>query len=260
MKNLFSRLTLGLSIAFILNGAGSFAQSAPPPTPVPAPATAVAAPATAAKPVVKRKKPYVDIVKLKHDYFTSYYSKSQRIPVLVTYRLTEDMLYCDPHVPRTNNFKADPALAGYTNNLKDYVRSGYDKGHNMPAADNVCSEDGMDQCFYFSNMTPQPHFFNAGIWEDLEKAERAEANAHGEVIVSVGCTGKKTTIGAHKVVVPQYMWKVVYIPADDVYYAYMFPNSDAIADDNYMDYRVKLSDLKTNAGVHFEEGMAVPNK
>ena len=257
MKNLFSKISLGLSIALILNGTGAFAQATPPP---PTPIPQVGAPAAAAKPVVKRKKPYVDIVKLKHDYYTSYYSKSQRIPVLVTYRLTESMIWCDPHVARTNNFAKDPQLAGYTDNLKDYVRSGYDKGHNMSAADNVCSEDGMDQCFYFSNMTPQPHFFNAGIWEDLEKAERMEARTHGEVLVSVGSTGKKTTIGAHKVVVPQYMWKVVYIPSDDVYYAYMFPNSDAIADDDYNSYRVNLSDLKTNAGVHFEGGIAVPNK
>ena len=262
MKNLFSKITLGLSIAFIMSDISAFAQTTPPPTPVPAPAVPAktASAVTPVKPVVKRKKPYVDIVKLKHEAYTSYYSKSQRIPVLVTYKLTEGMIWCDPHVARTNKFVADPQLPVYTNNLQDYVRSGYDKGHNMSAADNVCSEDGMDQCFYFSNMTPQPHFFNAGIWERLEKTEREEARTHGEVMVSVGCTGKKTTIGAHKVVVPKYMWKVVYIPQDDTYYAYMFPNSDAIADDNFNDYQVSLSDLKTNAGVHFEGGLAVPNK
>jgi len=262
MKNILSKITMGLSLALLLSDNGAFAQTAPPATPVPQPAVA-AAPAAAGQPAAakpKKKKPYVDVVKLKHDYYTSYYSKSQRIPVLVTYKLSDDMLWCDPHVPRTNKFVADPALVSYTSNLKDYVRSGYDKGHNMSAADNVCSEDGMDQCFYFSNMTPQPHFFNAGIWEDLEKAERMEAHTHGEVMVSVGSLGKKTTIGAHKVVVPKYMWKVVYIPGDDVYYAYMFPNSDAIADDDYKGYQVSLSDIKTNAGVHFVDGLAVPNK
>ncbi|OJW80194.1 MAG: hypothetical protein BGO69_13270 [Bacteroidetes bacterium 46-16] len=255
MKNLLSKITLGLSVAFMLSATVSYAQPAPPPTPVPQPA-AKASP----DPVKGKKKAYVDIVKLKHEYYTSYYSKKQRIPVLVTYRLTEGMLWCDPHVARTNKFAADPQLPAYTNNLKDYVRSGYDKGHNMSAANNVCSYDGMDECYYFSNMTPQPHFFNAGIWQDLEKAERNEARKSGQIMVSVGCTGKKTTIGTHKIVVPKYMWKVVYIPADDVYYAYMFPNSDAIANDNYDDYKVNLSVIKTNAGVHFEGGLAVPNK
>ncbi|MBS1584786.1 MAG: DNA/RNA non-specific endonuclease [Bacteroidetes bacterium] len=264
MKNIFPTLTLGLSLALILGDASSYAQTTPPPTPVPAPATA-AAPAPAAAPTAaaakpKRKKPYVDIAKLKHDNYTSYYSKSQHIPVLVTYTVTADMLWCEPHVPQSNKFAVDPQLPGSTNNLKDYVRSGYDKGQNMGAANNICSEDGMDQSFYFSNVTPMPHFFNTGIWENLGKSERQEARTHGEVMVSVGALGKKTTIGAHKIVVPKYIWKVVYIPSDDMYYAYMFPNSDAIADDNFNSYRVKLSDIKTNAGVYFENGLAVPNK
>jgi endonuclease G len=254
MKHFFSKITLGLSLAFILGETVSFAQPAPPPTPQP-----VAA-ATPAPPKARKKKPYVDIVKLKHEYFTSYYSKSQRIPIVVTYKLTNSMLWCDPHVGRTNKFVPDPLLTSYTNNLKDYVRSGYDKGHNMSAEDNVCSYDGMDECYYFSNMTPQPHFFNAGIWAELEKAEREEVRKHGTIMVSVGCTGKKATIGAHKVVVPKYMWKVVYIPSDDLYFCYMFPNSDEVADGNYNDYRVNLSYIKTNAGVHFENGIAVPNK
>lgn len=67
--------------------------------------------------------------------------------------------------------------------------------------------------------------------------------------------GKAITIGKHKVVVPKYMWKVVYIPEDDAYFAYYFPNSDE-ATGNYEDYRTTLKYIRENTGVKFNDGMA----
>ena len=57
----------------------------------------------------------------------------------------------------------------------DYEHSGFDRGHNMSAADNGCDTAAMKQCFYFSNMTPQVHSINAGAWKTLEMAERDSA-------------------------------------------------------------------------------------
>ena len=122
------------------------------------------------------------------------------------------MLQCSERIPRQKKFTPDPKHTDITNLAKDYRNSGYDRGHNMNADDNKCDADGMKECFYYSNMTPQPHSFNAGRWEDLEKLERTDATSLGKVIVTIGSVGKQETIGPDKVVVPKYMWKVLYFP------------------------------------------------
>jgi endonuclease G len=53
------------------------------------------------------------------------------------------MYACKTKIKRTNKFTPDPAIPSETNLKKDYTRSGYDRGHNMPAEDNCCSSTGM---------------------------------------------------------------------------------------------------------------------
>lgn len=53
-----------------------------------------------------------------------------------------------------------------------YRGSGYDHGHLCPSQDRVNSRESNDQTFYLSNMQPQLHGFNAGIWELMEKKMR----------------------------------------------------------------------------------------
>lgn len=50
--------------------------------------------------------------------------------------------------------------------------SGYARGHQLPSADRTCSIEMNDQTFYMSNMTPQSHNFNGGIWLELENRVR----------------------------------------------------------------------------------------
>ena len=122
----------------------------------------------------------------------------------------------------------------------------------MSAADNACSESGMRECFYFSNMTPQPHFFNAGTWEDLERQERKYA-VEEKIIVFTGSIGKSGAIGADDVVVPQYMWKVIYFPQRmaNQYECYLFPNSTE-AVKPYTLYKVSKEMIEERARMKFK--------
>ncbi len=192
-----------------------------------------------------------DIKVLKHMFYTSYFSMGKHIPLVVQYTLTKDMFICDEKIKRTNRFKADPLLPEATSLQVDYKASGFDRGHNMSAADNGCSEIGMAECFYFSNMTPQPHFFNAGTWEDLEKQERNYA-INEKIIVFTGSIGKTETIGADGVVVPKYMWKVIFFPErkTDKYECYLFPDAD-IAVRPYTQYKISLEEIEEHAGIRF---------
>ena len=192
-----------------------------------------------------------DIVMLKHQYYTSYFSSTQHIPVVIEYVLTKDMFICDAKLKRTNKFTADPLLPEATNLKNDYKGSGYDRGHNMSAADNGCNETGMIECFYFSNMTPQPHFFNAGTWEDLEKQERQYATDE-KIIVFVGSIGKQSVIGVDEVVVPKQMWKVIYFPhrLTNNYDCYLFPDSSE-AVKPYTQYKVTKEAIEEQAKIKF---------
>jgi endonuclease G, mitochondrial len=39
--------------------------------------------------------------------------------------------------------------------LKDYFKSGYDRGHQVPAADAKISQQAMNETFYLTNICPQ---------------------------------------------------------------------------------------------------------
>jgi len=200
-----------------------------------------------------------DIIKIEHTFYTSYFSQSEHIPIVVQYTLKSGMVTCSAgnKVPRSiGKFTRDPLQPDITTLTKDYVRSGYDRGHNMSAADNGCDTVGMKECFYFSNMTPQPHFFNAGVWEDLENQERVEAKQFKTIVVFTGSLGKVATIGKDSVVVPMYMWKVIYIPSAMKYECYLFPDSDA-AKKPYTQYVTTLEEIEGHAGIRFSKGSFV---
>ncbi|KAI1143795.1 hypothetical protein F5Y05DRAFT_362594 [Hypoxylon sp. FL0543] len=53
--------------------------------------------------------------------------------------------------------------------LKDYFRSGYDRGHQVPAADAKWSQTAMDETFFLTNMCPQVgEGFNRDYWAHFE--------------------------------------------------------------------------------------------
>ena len=134
------------------------------------------------------------------------------------------MLACDSPIKRTNRFRADPYDLDASALNNDYKKSGYDRGHNMPAEDNRCDPDGMKECFYFTNMFPQTHHLNAGVWKTLETMERQYAIDEGQIYVYIGSKGIKTTIGDDAVAVPDSCWKVIYHYKTRSWEGYIFPN------------------------------------
>ena len=71
----------------------------------------------------------------------------------------------------------------------------------------------MSESFHMSNMSPQTPQFNRGIWSKLEKQVRYFATKEKWIVVVTGpiLPAEKTiTIGANRVTVPQYYYKVIY--------------------------------------------------
>ena len=165
-----------------------------------------------------------DIVVIKHTNYTTHFSKSLKYPVEVEWTVTKANVTCPTPLARKDQFAPDPALKAETDLAKDYIGSGTDRGHNMPAAENLCQGAAVQtECFYFSNMTPQYHSLNAGDWKSLETSERQMAIENDSVHVWAGSVGVAKKVGT--VSVPTKCWKVVYIYKTKEYLAYIFNNT-----------------------------------
>jgi endonuclease G len=168
-----------------------------------------------------------DTIRIKHTNYTTVFSKSKHYPVLVEWWTTKSMVSCSTPLKRKDNFKPDPQLINETNLSKDYVGSGLDKGHVMPAADNLCQTPRIqDECFYFSNMIPQPHYSNAGPWKKIEVMTRELSLKNDSIHVWSGAVGVIRVFGVSKISIPTKTWKVIYIKKTKTYISYIFPNTD----------------------------------
>lgn len=186
-----------------------------------------------------------DTITLKHDYYTTLYSKVFNYPLKVEWWDTKARVGCSTKAPRVDKFTPDPLLPKNTDLAKSYVGSGTDRGHMCPAADNQCLPNAMPQCFYFSNMAPQYHSLNAGDWKTLEERTRDLAIKYDSIHVWCGSVGMAKKVG--DVAVPVKCWKVIWIKATKTYEAYIFNNTtdhpkglDA--------WKVKVSDVEALTG------------
>jgi endonuclease G len=170
-----------------------------------------------------------DTIRLKHTNYISVFSKSKHYPVLVEWWVTKSMITCQTPLKRKDNFKPDPLLPEETNLLDDYVKSGFDRGHMCPAADNLCqTQQVQDECFYFSNMSAQYHSLNAGDWKSLEMLVRESIAQNDSIHVWCGNIGEIKKIG--KVSVPKYCWKVIYFKNEKLMMAFLFDNNNSKSD------------------------------
>ena len=172
-----------------------------------------------------------DVVILKHTNYTSHYSKLKKYPVMVEWWITKAKVGCESPMARKDNFKPDPLLPNETNIASSYVGSGTDRGHMMPAAENLCqTAEIQNECFYFSNMAAQYHSLNAGDWKSVETMEREWAKRDDSVHVWCGNVGVAKVIGEGKVAVPTQCWKVIYFVKTKEWMAFLFDNDTSKPD------------------------------
>lgn len=170
-----------------------------------------------------------DTIRITHTNYSTVFSKSKKYPVLVEWWLTKNMVTCSSPLKRKDVFKPDPKLPVETNISKDYVNSGFDRGHMMPAADNLCQTQLIsEECFYFSNMAAQYHSLNAGDWKSLEVKTRQLASTEDSIKIWTGNLGEIKKIGT--VSVPEKCWKVIFIKKTNTWLAYIFENTKSKPD------------------------------
>lgn len=190
-----------------------------------------------------------DTVRIKHTNFTSVFNTSKKYPVLVEWWTTKAMVSCSTPLKRKDNFKPDPKLPIPTDIAKDYVNSSKDRGHMMPAADNLCqTQQVQDECFYFSNVSAQYHRLNAGDWKSLETFVRNEAQKKDSIRVWAGNIGEIQKIG--RVSVPKQCWKVIYVKNEKKFRAFLFKN-DLSTPDGFENNEVPVEKIEKLTGFKF---------
>jgi DNA/RNA endonuclease G (NUC1) len=199
-----------------------------------------------------------DIVKIRNLNFTSYFSKSQHIPVLVIYSLTPDMFNCSRLKGDQNiRLAADPQLPDYSDLVNDYKSTLFESAHMMAPNENNCDKDAYTESYYFSNVMPMPTNLHQSMWEKLHKKEMLKAKKYKKVKVFTGTVGRNWVIGYNNnVIVPEWCWKVIYIPSTDEYLCYQFHNIEPYnPKDNLANHKVDINTIESLAGVRFVNGI-----
>lgn len=144
-----------------------------------------------------------------HEYYSLSYSEAHEQAEWVAYELKKEHV-SNSDFPRPY-FEMDQAVKTGSAHWRNYKNSGYDRGHLCPAADRQFNKRAHDETFLTSNITPQDHEFNSGVWNRLEWQIREWALKHDGVFVVTGgiLNSELSTIGNEKVAVPNFFYKVV---------------------------------------------------
>ncbi|MDC1226805.1 DNA/RNA non-specific endonuclease [Algibacter sp.] len=144
-----------------------------------------------------------------HDGYSLSYSEAHEQAEWVAYELKKS------HLSSTNYkrpyFEIDKTVKTGAASWRNYKNSGYDRGHLCPAGDRRYTKEAHDETFLTSNISPQGHRFNAGIWNVLEQKVRYWARKYDGIFVVTGgvLKGNMETIGSENVAVPKQFYKVL---------------------------------------------------
>ena len=144
-----------------------------------------------------------------HENYSLSYHEAHEQAEWVAYELKSS------HLSRTNHkrpyFEIDLAVKTGAAHWRNYKNSGYDRGHLCPAGDRRFSKKAHDETFLTSNISPQEHEFNSGIWNRLEQKVRYWARKYDGVYVVTGgvLEADLSTIGEEDVSVPESFYKIL---------------------------------------------------
>ena len=140
----------------------------------------------------------------------------------------------------------------------EFSKKDYDRGHQIPSADRAGGAMTNGHTFYTSNVTPQLHSFNSGIWEHLEAAVRTWSASSDTLYVVTGCVADATcsTVKDHDgnaVAVPKAYYKALLRLKGGSYIGagFYLDHKEYANPDGYVDCAMSLKDLEAKTGLTF---------
>ena len=187
--------------------------------------------------------------------FSYYY----HLPRYTFHLLTVDQLTVDSTrfvVKRSNTFYPDLLPNGTLSATNiDYSRSGYDRGHMVPAGDFVWDKTLKDETFYYTNINPQLPNLNRGIWANLEVLVRNKVlQYHEDAYVVTGAVfndARAETIGPRALCVPVVFFKLIYFQKANKMFAFLFDNTIDEYAGNPSDFQVSVDFIERITGEDF---------
>lgn len=169
---------------------------------------------------------------VQHSFYKLHYNQITKQADYVAYCLKHENL--NGSEERASSFISDPLIENFQVCLKDYYKSGFDKGHLCPAADMSFNEIAMRESFYYSNVSPQLPGFNRGIWKELETHLRNIASNYDSILIVTGPLFLKDlgNIGEHQIKIPSHFYKVIVACNHGKYngIGFLFPNEKSEKD------------------------------
>ncbi len=205
------------------------------------------------------------------------YSRDRAIPNWVSWHLSDE--WFEGNGTRQNDFRANPFFPADWNvpNSESFSGTGFNRGHNCPSADRLCSDNFNSATFFMSNMIPQAPLHNQETWKHWECYFRYLVDDDKEMYVVMGNYGQgglgdngyaETFEDENGLVitVPESIWKVAilipkgddndldFIDAQSTVIAIDIPNTNTVANFEWDDpqFITTVDEIEQRMGTGFD--------
>jgi len=188
---------------------------------------------------------------ISHKYYSLSYSEKHEQAEWVAYHLKKEHLSSNDF--KRPYFEVDKRVRTASADWRNYKKSGYDRGHLCPAGDRRFAYNAFEETFLTSNISPQNHEFNSGVWNRLEQKVRYWAKRYDGVYVVTGgvLVRNLKSIGYEAVSIPKYFYKVILKddPNNPEIIAFLMPHQDSNA--SLKEFVVSTDKIEQLTGIDF---------
>jgi len=186
-----------------------------------------------------------------HQFYALSYHEKYEQAEWVAYELTKEQLL--GRAIKRPYFEQDPKVTTQSAHYRNYKDSGYNKGHLCPAGDRKFSAEAYHETFFTSNISPQTHEFNSGVWNRLEEKVRYWTQKTEKLYIVTGgiLLPNLKTIGSEKVAVPKYFYKIIldYNGAETKAIAFLVPHEKS--EKGLYQFFTSIDEIETLTGIDF---------
>ena len=197
---------------------------------------------------------------LRNRAYTVHYNEELKNPAWVTYHLNQaDRLASPPsrpHIP----FQTDSRTSARVDS-RDFSRSRYDRGHMAPshAIGAFYGPEAQAETFLLSNICPQNHKNNEGVWNSIERMEADDfAKRFGSITVICGPVFDSNPPRLPSgIAIPKGFFKIIQRPDQEIL-CFMVPQDSICPKPE--SYLTSLDEINAATGLNLLQGLPTEKK